>query len=88
VAVAVDGRTRAAGAEPAQPAAATAELNTMGNLAGLPSVSVPCGFDAEGMPLGLHIAARSWDEQSCLDVAMTSSGRRTTTSSGRSFRAS
>ena len=43
----------------------------MGNLAGLPSVSVPCGFDAEGLPLGLHIAARSWDEQSCLDVAMT-----------------
>ena len=48
-----------------------ASLNTMGNLAGLPSVSVPCGFDAEGLPLGLHIAARSWDEQSCLDVAMT-----------------
>jgi aspartyl-tRNA(Asn)/glutamyl-tRNA(Gln) amidotransferase subunit A len=48
-----------------------ASLNTMGNLAGLPSVSVPCGYDAEGMPLGLHIAARSWDEQSCLDVAMT-----------------
>ena len=50
--------------------AGRASLNTMGNLSGLPSVSLPCGFDAEGMPLGLHIAARSWDEQSCLDVAM------------------
>jgi aspartyl-tRNA(Asn)/glutamyl-tRNA(Gln) amidotransferase subunit A len=66
---------QAAPPEGRRPAAAAdtgdrASLNTMGNLAGLPSVSIPCGFDAEGMPLGLHIAARSWGEQDTLDVAM------------------
>ena len=65
---------RSATPAPAAPEAAERgaerKLNTMGNLAGLPSVSVPCGFDADGMPLGLHIAARSWDDQSALDVAM------------------
>ncbi len=45
-------------------------LNTIGNLSGLPGISVPCGFDADGMPLGLHIAARSWDDQATLDVGM------------------
>jgi aspartyl-tRNA(Asn)/glutamyl-tRNA(Gln) amidotransferase subunit A len=43
----------------------------MGNLTGMPSVSIPCGFDAETMPLGLHIASKPWGEQDCLDVAMT-----------------
>ena len=62
-------------AERPAPAADAAErserkLNTIGNLAGLPGVSIPCGFDGEGMPLGLHIAARSWDDQSALGVAM------------------
>ena len=64
------GRGRGAGAAPPD-GGDNAKLNTMGNLTGLPSVSVPCGFDADGMPLGLHIAARSWGEQDCLDVAMT-----------------
>ncbi|MBI4521371.1 MAG: amidase [Gemmatimonadetes bacterium] len=45
-------------------------LNTLGNLTGLPAISIPCGFDGEGMPLGLHIAARAWDDQSVLDVGM------------------
>ncbi|MSR36073.1 MAG: hypothetical protein EXR95_05430, partial [Gemmatimonadetes bacterium] len=63
-------RPQGAPSRPAADGGDRASLNTMGNLAGLPSVSVPCGFDAEGMPLGLHIAARSWGEQDTLDVAM------------------
>jgi aspartyl-tRNA(Asn)/glutamyl-tRNA(Gln) amidotransferase subunit A len=48
-----------------------AALTRVGNLAGLPGVSIPCGFDAEGLPLALHVMAKAWDEQSALDVAMT-----------------
>jgi len=40
------------------------------NLAGLPSMSVPFGFDADGLPLGLQIMAKSFDEQSMFDVAL------------------
>ena len=42
----------------------------MANLAGLPGISIPCGYDEDGMPLGLHIVGAAWDEQSVLDVAM------------------
>lgn len=46
-------------------------VNNMAQLAGVPGISVPCGFDEDGMPLGLHITAKAWDEQAALDVAMT-----------------
>jgi aspartyl-tRNA(Asn)/glutamyl-tRNA(Gln) amidotransferase subunit A len=48
-----------------------AALTRVGNLAGLPGISIPCGFDSEGLPLALHIVSKAWDEQSILDVAMT-----------------
>jgi aspartyl-tRNA(Asn)/glutamyl-tRNA(Gln) amidotransferase subunit A len=48
-----------------------AALTRIGNLAGLPGISIPCGFDPEGLPLALHIVSKAWDEQSILDVAMT-----------------
>jgi aspartyl-tRNA(Asn)/glutamyl-tRNA(Gln) amidotransferase subunit A len=38
------------------------------NLAGLPGISVPCGF-AGGLPVGLQIVGRAFDEQRVLDVA-------------------
>jgi aspartyl-tRNA(Asn)/glutamyl-tRNA(Gln) amidotransferase subunit A len=38
------------------------------NLAGLPSMSVPAGLDAKGLPLGLQIIGRAWDEESVLKV--------------------
>lgn len=62
-------RTRAADA-PSPETLGAAKLNTMGNLAGLPGISIPCGFDGENMPLGLHIAGKAWDEQSLFDVGM------------------
>ncbi len=38
------------------------------NLTGLPVVSVPCGFDGDGMPIGLSIAGRPFDEARILRV--------------------
>ena len=39
------------------------------NLTGLPAISVPCGFDADGLPIGLQIVGRPFDEASILRVA-------------------
>lgn len=32
------------------------------NLAGLPGMSLPCGFDSSGLPVGLQIIGKPWDE--------------------------
>jgi len=42
----------------------------MTNVAGLPGISMPCGFDGDGLPLGLHVVGPAWDEQGILDIAM------------------
>jgi aspartyl-tRNA(Asn)/glutamyl-tRNA(Gln) amidotransferase subunit A len=39
------------------------------NLTGLPAISVPCGFDRDGLPIGLQIAAKPFDETTVLRVA-------------------
>ena len=39
------------------------------NLAGTPALSVPCGFSAEGMPMGLQIVGRPFAEEMVLKVA-------------------
>jgi aspartyl-tRNA(Asn)/glutamyl-tRNA(Gln) amidotransferase subunit A len=39
------------------------------NLAGLPGLSLPCGFDHSGMPIGLQIVGRPFDEETVLNVA-------------------
>src|SRR5699024_6813158 len=32
------------------------------NLTGLPAISLPCGFDADGMPIGLQLIGRPYAE--------------------------
>jgi aspartyl-tRNA(Asn)/glutamyl-tRNA(Gln) amidotransferase subunit A len=39
------------------------------NLAGLPGAVVPAGLDGRGLPLGLQVIGRPWDEAGMLDVA-------------------
>jgi aspartyl-tRNA(Asn)/glutamyl-tRNA(Gln) amidotransferase subunit A len=39
------------------------------NLAGLPGVSVPAGLSSEGLPLGLQLIGRPWEEGEMLNVA-------------------
>ena len=36
---------------------------------GIPAISVPCGFDGEGLPIGLSVAGRYFDEVTVLRVA-------------------
>lgn len=44
--------------------------NTMlANYYGLPAISVPCDFDVDGLPLGLQIVAKPWDESAVLHLA-------------------
>jgi aspartyl-tRNA(Asn)/glutamyl-tRNA(Gln) amidotransferase subunit A len=39
------------------------------NLAGLPGVAVPAGLDSQGLPLGLQLIGRPWEEGDLLNVA-------------------
>jgi aspartyl-tRNA(Asn)/glutamyl-tRNA(Gln) amidotransferase subunit A len=38
------------------------------NLAGLPALSLPCGFTKEGLPIGLQIISRAWGESKVLNA--------------------
>jgi aspartyl-tRNA(Asn)/glutamyl-tRNA(Gln) amidotransferase subunit A len=39
------------------------------NLAGLPGISIPCGFDAKGLPIGLQLCGRPFEEDVLLRLA-------------------
>ncbi|GIX49649.1 MAG: glutamyl-tRNA(Gln) amidotransferase subunit A [Candidatus Tectimicrobiota bacterium] len=39
------------------------------NLTGLPALSLPCGFSNEGLPIGLQLAGRPFDEATILRLA-------------------
>lgn len=40
------------------------------NLAGLPGISVPAGLDPDGLPLGLQLIGKPWEEGELLDFAL------------------
>jgi aspartyl-tRNA(Asn)/glutamyl-tRNA(Gln) amidotransferase subunit A len=39
------------------------------NLAGLPAMSIPCGFGSEGLPVGLHLVGDYFTEARLLGIA-------------------
>jgi aspartyl-tRNA(Asn)/glutamyl-tRNA(Gln) amidotransferase subunit A len=39
------------------------------NLAGIPGISIPCGFSSTGLPIGLQIIGKPFDEEAILRVA-------------------
>jgi aspartyl-tRNA(Asn)/glutamyl-tRNA(Gln) amidotransferase subunit A len=56
------------------PLAASWRLTYPFNLTGLPALSVPCGFDSRGLPVGLQIVGKPFDEATILRVAQTYEG--------------
>lgn len=39
------------------------------NIAGLPAISTPCGYDAKGLPIGMSIIGKPFDEQTVIQAA-------------------
>jgi len=39
------------------------------NLVGIPAISLPCGFTSEGLPVGLMLAGRHWEDDVVLRTA-------------------
>jgi aspartyl-tRNA(Asn)/glutamyl-tRNA(Gln) amidotransferase subunit A len=39
------------------------------NIVGLPTISIPCGFTTDGLPIGMQITGRAFDEATVLRVA-------------------
>jgi aspartyl-tRNA(Asn)/glutamyl-tRNA(Gln) amidotransferase subunit A len=44
-------------------------LTIPANLAGLPALSMPCGQDAQGLPIGLHLIGQAFGERPLLQLA-------------------
>jgi len=41
------------------------------NIAGVPAISIPCGVDKTGMPIGMQIIGKHFDEETILNAAYT-----------------
>jgi aspartyl-tRNA(Asn)/glutamyl-tRNA(Gln) amidotransferase subunit A len=46
-------------------------LGGIGNLCGLPGLSVPCGFTEKNLPVGLQFMARAGDDVAVIQAART-----------------
>jgi aspartyl-tRNA(Asn)/glutamyl-tRNA(Gln) amidotransferase subunit A len=41
------------------------------NIAGLPSLALPCGFDNAGMPIGMQLIGKPFNEKTILTAGNT-----------------
>ena len=41
------------------------------NIAGVPAISIPCGVNSEGMPIGMQLIGNKFDEETILNAAYT-----------------
>jgi aspartyl-tRNA(Asn)/glutamyl-tRNA(Gln) amidotransferase subunit A len=57
--------------EEADPALLAALINFTGpfDVTGFPAMSIPCGFTDGGLPVGLQLVAKPWEEQTLLSAA-------------------
>lgn len=49
-------------------ASALTRFTRIFNLTGLPTISVPCGFSSSGLPIGLQIVGKAFDEETILRI--------------------
>jgi aspartyl-tRNA(Asn)/glutamyl-tRNA(Gln) amidotransferase subunit A len=54
--------------------ALSAENTIFANYFGLPAISVPCGFDRDGLPVGLQIVGKPWSDSAVLRLALDFQG--------------
>ncbi len=46
------------------------DIYTVGvNLAGIPAIAIPCGFSGSGLPIGMQLLGRHFDEERLLRIA-------------------
>ena len=57
------------GDQMASPVTALTQYTRPSNLNGFPAITVPCGFSDEGLPVGLQLAGKPFDEETLLRVA-------------------
>jgi aspartyl-tRNA(Asn)/glutamyl-tRNA(Gln) amidotransferase subunit A len=55
-------------------ASALTRFTRIYNLVGIPSLSIPCGFSPSGLPIGLQIAGKAFDEKTVLKVGYAYEG--------------
>ena len=51
------------------PQALSPENTAFANYYGLPAISLPCGFDSNGLPLAFQIVGKPWDDSTVLRLA-------------------
>jgi Asp-tRNA(Asn)/Glu-tRNA(Gln) amidotransferase A subunit family amidase len=44
-------------------------LSRPANLSGNPALSIPCGWTKNGLPIGLQLIGKRWDEARLLQIA-------------------
>ena len=41
------------------------------NIAGVPAISIPCGVDSNGLPIGMQLIGNKFEEEKILNAAYT-----------------